>query len=243
MLCLAAQGEEVFVAPVSQQRLGDLGFALLAAVVAVAGEHLGVARSRHDGVGDREAGDPGDFGDGMVQLHVHLTGDRSVPISLTRANLPPIVCLAVEIADPITSVLANKSSDLWTISPDATVFHAINEMSGHNVGALPVLDGDELAGIISERDYTRKVILKGKSSKDIAVRSIMSTELVTITGSDSVAKSLQTMTEKRVRHLPVVENGELAGIVTIGDLVKWIISAQDAMIDQLEGYIQGTYPA
>ena len=148
----------------------------------------------------------------------------------------------MEVSDPITSVLSNKSSKLWTISPEATVFNAIEKMSECNVGALPVIDDGALIGIISERDYTRNVILKGKSSHDIDVRSIMTSKLVTIKESDSVAHSLQTMTQKRVRHLPVVANGELVGIVTIGDLVKWTISAQDALIGQLEGYIQGAYP-
>ena len=148
----------------------------------------------------------------------------------------------MEVSDPIASVLSNKSSKLWNISPKATVFNAIEKMSECNVGALPVIDDGALIGIISERDYTRNVILKGKSSHDIDVRSIMTSTLVTIKESDSVAHSLQTMTQKRVRHLPVVANGELVGIVTIGDLVKWTISAQDALIGQLEGYIQGAYP-
>ncbi|MDB4054357.1 CBS domain-containing protein, partial [Akkermansiaceae bacterium] len=125
----------------------------------------------------------------------------------------------MEVSDPITSVLSNKSSKLWTISPEATVFNAIEKMSECNVGALPVIDDGALIGIISERDYTRNVILKGKSSHDIDVRSIMTSTLVTIKEGDSVAHSLQTMTQKRVRHLPVVAEGELVGIVTIGDLV------------------------
>ena len=148
----------------------------------------------------------------------------------------------MEISDPISSVLSNKSRKLYTISPSGTVFNAIEKMSECNVGALPVIENEALIGIISERDYTRNVILKGKSSHDIDVRSIMTSTLVTIKESDSVAHSLQTMTQKRVRHLPVVANGELVGIVTIGDLVKWTISAQDALIGQLEGYIQGAYP-
>ncbi len=148
----------------------------------------------------------------------------------------------MEVSDPIASVLSNKSSKLHTISPDATVFNAIEKMSECNVGALPVLEDGVLIGIISERDYTRNVILKGKSSHEIDVRSIMTSSLITINEDDSVARSLQTMTQKRVRHLPVVKNGELVGIVTIGDLVKWTISAQDALIVQLEGYIQGAYP-
>ncbi|MGB2403297.1 MAG: CBS domain-containing protein [Akkermansiaceae bacterium] len=148
----------------------------------------------------------------------------------------------MEVSDPITSVLANKSSKIFTIEPDATVFNAIEKMSECNVGALPVIDNGELIGIISERDYTRNVILKGKSSHDINVRSIMTCSIITISESDSVAHSLQMMTQKRVRHLPVLDNDELVGIVTIGDLVKWTISAQDALIIQLEGYIQGAYP-
>lgn len=148
----------------------------------------------------------------------------------------------MEISDPISSVLANKSPKLWTANPEDTVFHTIEKMSKRNVGALPVVKDSALIGIISERDYTRNVILKGKSSHDIDVRSIMTSSLVTISPGDSVAKSLQTMTEKHVRHLPVMDGEELVGIVTIGDLVKWIISAQDALIGQLEGYIQGGYP-
>ena len=148
----------------------------------------------------------------------------------------------MEIPDSIASVLNHKGSDVWSISPDATVFDAIRLMSEKNVGALPVMNDDKLAGIISERDYTRKVILKGKSSKETTVDQIMTTELVTISEHDSVVKSMQLMAEKRVRHLPVLEGDTIAGIVTIGDLVKWIISAQGAMIDQLEGYIRGSYP-
>ena len=150
----------------------------------------------------------------------------------------------MEIADLIASVLESKSSELWTTTPENTVFDAIEQMSEKNVGALPVIEGDKLVGIVSERDYTRKVILKGKSSKETTVRNIMTTGLITITTRDSVVKSLQTMTDNRVRHLPVLNNEKIIiGIVTIGDLVKWMISAQRAMIDQLEGYIRGSYPA
>lgn len=148
----------------------------------------------------------------------------------------------MEISDPISSVLANKSPKLWTASPDDTVFHTIETMSERNVGALPVIEDEKLIGIISERDYTRSVILRGHSSHETVVRSIMTSSVITISAGDSVAKSLQTMTEKHVRHLPVMDGDKLVGIVTIGDLVKWIISAQNTLIDQLEGYIQGAYP-
>ncbi len=148
----------------------------------------------------------------------------------------------MEIADSIWSLLKNKDSDLWTTPPDGTVFDAIKQMSEKNVGALLVMDGDKLVGIVSERDYTRNVILKGKSSKDTPVSAIMTTDLVTITADDTVADGLKTMTERRVRHLPVKNGDEIVGVVSIGDLVKWIISAQGALIEQLEGYIQGSYP-
>lgn len=149
----------------------------------------------------------------------------------------------MQISDPIALVLKNKSPDLWTTTPDSTVFAAIEKMAEKNVGALPVMDGGKLVGIVSERDYTRNVILKGKSSKETPVSSIMSTELVTIKPNDSVAESLQTMSANRVRHLPVLDgDNKMIGIVTIGDLVKWTISAQGALIGQLEGYIQGSYP-
>ena len=149
----------------------------------------------------------------------------------------------MEIADPIAFVLENKTPDLWVIAPKKMVFDAIELMSEKNVGALPVLDQGELVGIVSERDYTRKVFLGGKSSRDTPIKDIMTKKVFTISPKESVGSSLQMMTEKRVRHLPVVQSDKLIGIVTIGDLVKWTISAQDAMIDHLEGYIKGSYPA
>ena len=147
----------------------------------------------------------------------------------------------MEITDPISSLLRNKSHDLWTTSPGCSVLDAIQLMADKNVGALPVIEDGQLVGIITERDYTRKIVLKHKASKDTPVRSIMGTEPVTASPRDSVGKGMQAMTDKRVRHLPVLDDGKLVGIVSIGDLVKWTISAQGAMIQQLEGYIQGGY--
>ena len=150
----------------------------------------------------------------------------------------------MEITDKIGSLLIHKDNNLWTARPQDTVYAAIEKMSEKNVGALPVIDElERLAGIVSERDYTRKVILKGKSSHTTLVEQIMTGDPVTISPSDSVAMAMRTMTEKKIRHLPVVEDNNITGIVTIGDLVKWTISAQGAMIDQLEGYIRGSYPA
>jgi CBS domain-containing protein len=123
------------------------------------------------------------------------------------------------------------------------VFDAIQLMADKNVGALPVIDNGKLVGIISERDYTRKVILKGKSSKETPVRDIMTSELVTVHPGDTVSECMQMMTDKRVRHLPVLEGANMVGLVSIGDLVRRIISAQTATIDNLEKYIHGDYPA
>jgi len=149
----------------------------------------------------------------------------------------------MEIAGSVSAILAHKGSAVWSIAPNATVFDAIQLMADKNVGALPVVENGKLAGIISERDYTRKVILKGKSSKETPVRDIMTQELVTAGAGDSVTECMRVMTEKRIRHLPVMEGSKMIGLVSIGDLVRRIISAQTATIDNLEKYITGDYPA
>jgi CBS domain-containing protein len=149
----------------------------------------------------------------------------------------------MEIAGSVGAILAHKGSAVWSIAPNATVFEAIQLMADKNVGALPVVEKGELVGIISERDYTRKVILKGKSSKDTPVRDIMTQEPVTAHPTDSVSECMQVMTDKRVRHLPVMEGAKMVGVISIGDLVRRIISAQTATIDNLEKYITGDYPA
>jgi CBS domain-containing protein len=149
----------------------------------------------------------------------------------------------MEIAGSVGSILAHKGSAVWSIAPNSMVFDAIQLMADKNVGALPVVDNGQLVGMISERDYTRKVILKGKSSKDTPVREIMTQELVSVNAADSVSECMRVMTDSRIRHLPVMEGKEMIGLVSIGDLVKWIISVQTATIDALEKYITGDYPA
>ena len=149
----------------------------------------------------------------------------------------------MEIAGSVSAILAHKGSAVWSIAPNATVFDAIQVMADKNVGALPVVENGKLAGMISERDYTRKVILKGKSSKETPVRDIMTQELITADAGDSITECLRVMTEKRIRHLPVMEGSKMIGLVSIGDLVRRIISAQTATIDNLEKYITGDYPA
>jgi CBS domain-containing protein len=141
----------------------------------------------------------------------------------------------------ISEILNYKGSNVWCVSPEATVFDAIQLMADHNIGALLVTEGKKLVGILSERDYTRKVILKGKASKQTAVREILSEDVISVTPNHTVEECLRLMTENRVRHLPVLDDGKITGIVSIGDLVNWIISAQTSTIHQLQTYIGG-YP-
>ncbi|MGI8435385.1 MAG: CBS domain-containing protein [Chthoniobacterales bacterium] len=147
----------------------------------------------------------------------------------------------MNVTGTIEAILRQKTGDIWSVSPDATVYDAVALMADKNVGALVVLQNEELAGIISERDYTRKVMLRGKRSRETAVHEIMSTHLTTVEPRESVDHCLQFMTDKRVRHLPVVENGKLLGVISIGDLVKHVISVQSATLEQLESYISGGF--
>ena len=149
----------------------------------------------------------------------------------------------MEIAGSVGAILALKGSAVWSIAPNAMVFDAIQLMADKNVGALPVVDNGQLVGMISERDYTRKVALKGRSSKDTPVREIMSHEVVTVNVADTISECMRLMTDSRVRHLPVMEGKKMMGLVSIGDLVRGIISAQTATIEFLEKYITGDYPA
>jgi CBS domain-containing protein len=141
----------------------------------------------------------------------------------------------------ISEILNYKGTNVWFISPEATVFDAVKMMADKNVGALLVTEGDKLVGIISERDYTRKVALKGKSSKETAVREILSGRVIHATPANTVEECMRLMTDHRIRHLPVLEEGRIVGVVSIGDLVNWIISAQTTRISQLQTYIAG-YP-
>jgi CBS domain-containing protein len=145
----------------------------------------------------------------------------------------------MKIAGTISGILAKKGSTVWSILPAATVFDAIALMADKNIGALPVIEKNRLIGIVSERDYTRKVILKGKSSQKIRVEEIMTQELVTADPSDTVVDCMRVMTEERVRHLPVIKGAKIVGVLSIGDLVKFLISAQAETIDNLEQYLTG----
>jgi CBS domain-containing protein len=136
-------------------------------------------------------------------------------------------------------LLGGKGHDLWTVAPDASVYDAIALMAERGIGALPVVEDGRLAGILSERDYARKVILKGRSSKETRVSEIMTSEVVTVAPDQTIDRCMQLMTERRIRHLPVVEDGRLTGMLSIGDVVKYIISDREHTIEKLESYITG----
>ena len=140
-------------------------------------------------------------------------------------------------------ILKNKGSQIWSLAPDATVYEAISTMAEKNVGALLVVSEGKLVGIISERDYARKVILKDKSSKKTLVGDIMTSPVITVTPGHTLDECMQIMTDNRIRHLPVIEGEKLVGTISIGDLVKAIISTQAETILQLDNYITGKYPA
>ena len=131
---------------------------------------------------------------------------------------------------------------MWHVSPDACVFDAIKIMADKYVGALMVVSEGNLVGVVSERDYARKVILQGRSSKETQVKEIMTSPAIFVTPEQTVEDSMRIMTDNHIRHLPVVEEGEILGVVSIGDLVKWMISAQQQTISQLHNYITNQYP-
>ncbi len=137
----------------------------------------------------------------------------------------------------VAHLLRTKGAEVFSIGPDATVFEALEDMANRRVGALLVLDGQDLAGIISERDYARKVILLDRLSKETRVREIMTTDVFTVSPTATLQDCMTTMTDHRIRHLPVVEDGQTVGVVSIGDVVAAVIDEQAVMIEQLEGYI------
>ncbi len=145
--------------------------------------------------------------------------------------------------DKISLILKHKGGTVWSVTPAASVYEAIEMMADKQAGALLVISEGKLAGIISERDYTRKVILKGKSSKQTRVGEIMTSPVVFVTPEHTVDECMRVMTSNRIRHLAVVESEKVVGVVSMGDLVHWIISVQEETIGQLENYITGKYPA
>lgn len=139
----------------------------------------------------------------------------------------------------VHDILKTKGRDIWSVRPDDTIFDSLKVMADKGVGALLVMDGGKLAGIVTERDYARKVILEGKSSKSSKVSEIMTTKVLCVNPDQTVDECMALMTEKRARHLPVVQHKEVVGIVSIGDLVKAMINEQQVLIDHLQHYIAG----
>jgi len=148
----------------------------------------------------------------------------------------------MKLNDSVELILKQKGSQVHSISADATVYEALETLADKDIGALVVMNGTDLVGVFSERDYVRKVILKGRSSREMQVHEIMSTPVVTVNRKTTVDECMHLMTAKRCRHLPVVEAGTVVAVVSIGDVVNWIITLQDFTIHQLEDYITGKYP-
>lgn len=143
------------------------------------------------------------------------------------------------MADTVSSILRDKGHHVWSVSPDESVFQAISLMADKGIGALVVIAGESLVGIMSERDYARKVVLQGRSSKDTPVRDIMTSQVVSVSPNHTVDECMRIVTTKRIRHLPVVQGEKVIGIVSIGDLVRRIISTQGETIQYLQEYIVG----
>ena len=148
-----------------------------------------------------------------------------------------------EITTTVRQVLERKGSVTHTVTPQTSVFDALSLMAKHDIGAVVVTDSRGLVGIFTERDYARKLVLKGLSSKDVTVGDMMTTPVTTVTSSEKVSQVMMIMTNRRFRHLPVVDDGRLAGIITIGDVVKTVIDEQEETIKQLASYISGDLTA
>lgn len=141
----------------------------------------------------------------------------------------------------VKDMLKSKKSELWFVAPTATVFDALKIMGEKEIGALMVMDAGKVVGIISERDYARKVILKGKASKDTLVKEIMTSNMFSVKPENTVEECMVLITGKRIRHLPVFDKDKFVGIVSVGDVVKSLISEQEKLIEQLSDYISGKY--
>ncbi|MGA0845476.1 MAG: CBS domain-containing protein [Luteolibacter sp.] len=148
----------------------------------------------------------------------------------------------MEIQGTVSDILQSKGNQVWTTEPDASVYDAIGLMGEHNIGALVVMEDDAVAGVITERDYSRKVVLRGRTSRESRVSEILSRPAIVVTPDEGIGNCMKIMTDRRIRHLPVIEGNQLVGMISMGDLVRWVIQAQQQTIMQLRGYISGEYP-
>lgn len=150
----------------------------------------------------------------------------------------------MEIHGTVYDILHNKAGEVLTTTPDESVYEAIRRMGERNIGALVAVESGEVIGVLSERDYSRKVVLQGRTSRDTRVGDILTRPAITVVSKDSIAKCMELMTGNRIRHLPVVDDGKLVGLISIGDLVSWVMNSQRHTIAQLQGYISGAgeYP-
>jgi CBS domain-containing protein len=149
---------------------------------------------------------------------------------------------SVRLDEPVRSLLRKKSPVVWSISPEGSVYEAIQLMSEKHVGCLLVLSGGHLTGIVTERDYARKVVLMGRASQQTRVREIMSKPVLFVREDDTMDGAMRLMSSRRLRHLPVLNGDDVVGVISIGDLVSWLLDAQQQTIQQLKGYINGSYP-
>ncbi len=148
----------------------------------------------------------------------------------------------MEIHGTVRDILQSKGGEVWTTSPQSSVYEAIGLMGEKNIGALVAVENGEVVGVLSERDYSRKVVLQGRTSRDTLVSEILSRPAITVRRKDGIEKCMQLMTGNRIRHLPVVDDGRLVGLISIGDVVSWVMYSQRHTILQLQGYISGDYP-
>jgi len=158
----------------------------------------------------------------------------------SRSQKEPIM----EIHGTVRDILKNKSGEVWTTTPQTSVYEALRLMGEKNIGALVVMSEGEVVGVLSERDYSRKVVLQGRTSRDTHVANIISSPATIVESKDGIGKCMELMTSLRIRHLPVVDEGQLSGLVSMGDLVNWVMHTQRHTILQLQGYITGAgeYP-